>query len=348
MAESAAITVAVDAMSGDHGHEIVVDAVLQALPAHPELVILLVGDESALKASLARRRQTAVPRLEIVHASEVVAMSESPSKALRNKKDSSMRVAIDLVHAGRALACVSAGNTGALMATAKFVLKTLPGVDRPAIISQLPTLSGSTYVLDLGANSECSSQQLFQFACMGSALVTAMAGIERPRVGLLNIGEEELKGNQVIKDAAAMLADFSALNYVGFVEGDGVFLRPVDVVVCDGFVGNVTLKAGEGVAKLVGNFMREEFNRSWQSKLQGLIARSVLRALSRRMDPRRYNGASFVGLRNTVVKSHGSADTIAFRHALEVAVREVGNEVPTRIAALLSSLVPAPPPVSVS
>jgi glycerol-3-phosphate acyltransferase PlsX len=328
---AAPATLAIDAMSGDHGHEVLVEGSLRALQARPDLKLILVGDEVSLRRALRHHRGAAV---EIQPASEVVAMDELPSKALRNKKDSSMRVAINLVKQGRAQAAVSAGNTGALMAIARFVLKTLPGIDRPAIISPLPTVNGATHVLDLGANAECTAEQLVQFAVMGSALVTALHGIERPRVALLNIGEEEIKGNETIKQAAAWLAE-SPLNYTGYIEGDGIFLDPVDVVVCDGFVGNVALKAGEGVAKLVTHFMREEFTRTLPNKLIALIARSVLHRLARRMDPRRYNGASLLGLQGTVIKSHGSADALAFANAIAVAASEVEKDVPARISRLL-------------
>lgn len=329
-------------MGGDHGLRTTIEASLLALDERPDLSLILVGDEVSVRRALQQQRRAKEPRLTIQHASEVVAMDELPSKALRGKKDSSMRVAIDLVKAGRAHAAVSAGNTGALMATAKFVLKTLPGIDRPAIISPLPTVSGATHVLDLGANAECSAEQLFQFAVMGSALVNALHGVERPRVALLNIGEEEMKGNETIKAAAAMISA-STLNYAGFIEGDGIFLHPADVVVCDGFVGNVALKAGEGVAKLVTQFMREEFTRNNLTKAMGLIARSVLRALARRMDPRRYNGASLVGLNGIVIKSHGGADALAFSNAIKVAIREVEHDVPTRISALLGAALASQP-----
>ncbi len=333
------VTLAVDTMSGDHGHPIAVEAALHALEAHPALRLLLVGDEAALVKTLRALKAHAHARIELVHASQVVTMSESPSKALRNKKDSSMRVAIDLVKSGRAQAAVSAGNTGALMGIARFVLKTLPGIDRPAIMSPLPAIGGTTHVLDLGANADCSAEQLFQFAVMGSACVTAMRDIAKPRVALLNIGEEEIKGNDTIKLAASMLAA-STLNYQGFIEGDGIFLRPVDVVVCDGFVGNVMLKSSEGVAKLIGHFMREEFTRNLSTKMVGLVARAVLRTLANRMDPRGYNGASFLGLNGTVIKSHGSADALAFANAIKVAVQEVERDVPARIRNL-AALAPA-------
>lgn len=342
---TAPVLLALDAMSGDHGHRIVVDAALRALDEHPQLSLILVGDEVALAGELAAHRRSQESRIRLQHATQVVAMDELPSKALRGKKDSSMRVAVDLVKSGQAQAAVSAGNTGALMAIAKFVLKTLPGIDRPAIISPMPTVSGATHVLDLGANASCSAEQLFQFAVMGSALVTALHGVERPKVALLNIGEEEIKGNEIIKQAAVLIAG-SKLHYTGFIEGDGIFLHPVDVVVCDGFVGNVALKAGEGVAKLVTHFMREEFTRDWLTKAVALIARSVLRQLARRMDPRRYNGASLVGLNGTVIKSHGGADALAFANAIEVALRAVQNNVPARIASLLAESLGAPPTTS--
>ena len=329
-------------MSGDHGFGVAVEASVRVLAEYPHLNLILVGDEDALRKALRTHHQAEDARLQIQHASELVAMDESPSKALRNKKDSSMRVAVNLVKEKRAQAAVSAGNTGALMAIARFVLKTLPGIDRPALISPLPAIGGVTHVLDLGANADCTAAQLLQFAVMGSALVGALSGIERPRVALLNIGEEEIKGNDNIKAASAMLSA-SSLNYTGYIEGDGIFLNPVDVVVCDGFVGNVALKAGDGVAKLMGHFMREEFTRTLPTKLVGLIARSVLRALAKRMDPRVYNGASFLGLQGTVIKSHGGADALAFANAIKVAIREVEKDVPARISRLLSAAIAAPP-----
>jgi len=335
------VTLAIDALSGDHGHQIAVDASLLALEKFPELRLLLVGDQAALAKSLRAAKAPSHPRIELVHASEVVTMSEPLAKAVR-KKDSSMRVAISLVKDKQAQAAVSAGNTGALMGIARGVLKTLPGIDRPALISPLPTVNGATHVLDLGANADCTPEQLLQFAMMGSALVAALNGIDRPRVALLNIGEEAIKGNDTIKAAAVLLAA-SSLNYVGYIEGDGIFLHPVDVVVCDGFVGNIALKASEGVGKLVGHFMREEFTRNISTKLVGLVARAVLRTLASRMDPRGYNGASFLGLTGTVVKSHGSADAIAFANAIKVAIGEVEHDVPSRIRSLAASTPETPP-----
>jgi len=330
----APVTLAVDAMSGDHGPEVVVSACLQVLERDPTLKLVLVGDDRALRKLLPASYRRAESRVQLRHASERVGMDELPSKALRHKKDASMRVAIDLLKQREVQAVVSAGNTGALMAIAKFVLKTLPGIDRPAIISALPVLGGATHVLDLGANASCTAEQLFQFAVMGTARVRALYGIERPRVALLNIGQEEIKGNETIRKAASLIAA-SNLHYVGFIEGDGIFLNPVDVVVCDGFVGNVALKAGEGVAKLVRHYVREEFGRNFGTQMLGLVARSVLQALSRRMDPRQYNGASLLGLNGTVIKSHGSADAVAFASAIKVARREVDNQLPMRIQTLL-------------
>lgn len=329
-------------MSGDHGHTVTVDAALLALSEIPELKLILVGDEATLAASLAAHKHVDMSRLSIRHSSEIVEMHESPSKALRNKKDSSMRVAINLVKEGEAQAAVSAGNTGALMATARFVLKMLPGIERPAIVSAIPSINGHVHMLDLGANAECDAHQLLQFAVMGSAIVNAVHGIERPTVALLNIGEEEIKGNEIIKEAAGMLAT-SGLNYIGFVEGDGIFLKDVDVVVCDGFVGNIALKTGEGVAKMMKQFMQEEFTRSIFTKAAAAMAMPALKALGKRMDPRHYNGASFAGLNGIVIKSHGSADALAFSNAIHVAVREVKQDVPKKITALLGATLGTEP-----
>lgn len=330
-----AITISLDAMGGDHGHHTVVPAALAALREHPGLKLILVGDQATLEGALREHGAAASQRLCVQHAAQTVAMDESPSKALRAKKDSSMRVALNLVKAGEAQACVSAGNTGALMAIARFVLKMLPGIDRPAIISAMPSLHGHTHMLDMGANVDCEAEQLFQFAVMGSVLATAVAGIDRPRLGLLNIGEEEIKGNEIIKEAARLL-QASSLNYIGYVEGDDIYLGDVDVVVCDGFVGNVALKTSEGLARLVSQFIREEFSRNLMSKAAGVLALPVLKALRARTDPRNYNGSSFIGLQGTVVKSHGSADSLAFQNAIRIAVIEARNAVPERISDLLA------------
>jgi glycerol-3-phosphate acyltransferase PlsX len=268
-------------------------------------------------------------------------MQELPSQALRSKKDSSMRVAINLVKEGAAAACVSAGNTGALMATARYVLKTLPGVERPAIICALPTMRGHTHMLDLGANVDSTPEHLFQFAVMGSVLTSAVNSIERPTVGLLNIGEEEIKGNERVKEAARLFAESGIINYAGFVEGDDIYKGTVDVVVCDGFIGNVALKTSEGVARMITHFLREEFTRSPLTKLIALLAKPVLKGFRHKIDPRRYNGASLIGLQGIVVKSHGSADEVAFANAIKEAVVEVRKNVPQRIGSQLEVLLAA-------
>ena len=332
------LTVALDAMGGDHGPSVVVPAAFRVLAEQPELRLILVGDQSILDKELTRHPSANAKRVSVVHASQQVRMDELPSQALRNKKDSSMRVAIDLVKSGDAHACVSAGNTGALMATARFVLKTLPGIDRPAIISAMPSVTGHTHVLDLGANVESSPQQLFQFAVMGSILVSAVDNIARPTVGLLNIGQEEMKGNESVKEAAQLLAA-SDIHYVGFVEGDDIFRGTANVIVCDGFVGNVSLKSSEGVASMIGFFIRQEFGRSIWTRAIGVIAVPVLRAIRMRIDPREYNGATFVGLRGIVVKSHGGADVVAFSRAISEAVAEIRKNVPERISQHLESLL---------
>ncbi|MEZ5564445.1 MAG: phosphate acyltransferase PlsX [Gammaproteobacteria bacterium] len=257
---------------------------------------------------------------------------------MRKKKDSSMRVAVDLVKNGKAQACVSAGNTGALMATAHFVLKMLPGIERPAIMGRLPTRHGTIYMLDLGANADCTSEQLYQFAVMGSVVARVTEAIDRPRIGLLNIGEEEIKGNDTVKQAAVRLAA-SGLNYVGYVEADAIQDDRADVVVCDGFSGNVALKSMEGTAKLIRHFLEQEFRTGLYGRLAGLVSWPVLNSLGRRLDPRRYNGASLVGLNGIVVKSHGGADSLAFQQAISVARVEAEKRVPDLIRVLLSEQV---------
>ncbi len=334
-------TVAVDAMGGDFGPSVTVPAALELLGKMKTLRILLVGDQSVLEQALEQHDTSHNERLQIVHASQKVEMTDLPSHALRNKKDSSMRVAINLVKEGTAQACVSAGNTGALMATARFVLKTLPGVDRPAICTALPTMKGHVHVLDLGANVDLSPEHLFQFAVMGSELTSAVDGTSAPAVGLLNIGEEEIKGNEAVKEAGRLLAD-SGLNYIGFVEGDDIFKGTADVVVCDGFVGNVMLKSTEGVVKLITHFMRQEFQRNIFTRLAALAAMPVIRRLRARLDHRAYNGASLLGLRHIVIKSHGSADCFSFTNAIREAVLEVEKGVPGKIAARLETLLVNP------
>jgi glycerol-3-phosphate acyltransferase PlsX len=320
-------------MSGDLGAEVVVRAASQALHKHAALRLVIVGDEEALQSHVTRIVGDE-PRLTIAHASEIVEMCDSPVDAMRRKKDSSMRVAINLVKEGKAQACVSAGNTGALMGTAKFVLKMLPGIDRPAIITELPAKGGSLHMLDLGANTLCTAEHLFQFAVMGSIVAADITGIERPRVALLNIGAEDSKGHDTVKDAAAMLSA-STLNYVGFIEGSELFSGRADVVVTDGFTGNVALKTMEGTVGLAAHYLKRAFTRNLFAKFQALLSRSVLQHLAARMDPRKYNGATLVGLNGIVIKSHGSADSYAFEHAIDTAVVEVQNQVPQQIGSLL-------------
>jgi glycerol-3-phosphate acyltransferase PlsX len=325
------VTVAIDCMGGDHGPHVTVPAAVEFLLQSPEASIVLVGMEDAIGRELAARKVKPGPRLRVHGAGEVVAMDESPSAALRGKKDSSMRVAVNLVKDGTADACVSAGNTGALMAISRFVLKTLAGIERPAICSVLPALKGRTYMLDLGANVDCSAEHLLQFAIMGATLASAVEDQARPRVGLLNIGEEEIKGNDVVKQAAELLRD-SELNFIGNVEGNDIYLGTCDVVVCDGFVGNVALKTSEGLAQMLSTYLRDEFKRNILTMLAGLIALPVINHFKNRVDPRRYNGASLLGLRGIVVKSHGSADRLAFRIAIERAVAEARLGVLRQIA----------------
>jgi glycerol-3-phosphate acyltransferase PlsX len=332
--------IALDAMGGDHGPNVVVPAALDVLKRHGDIKLILVGDETTLRRELACAGFSDETRCSIVHASEQVEMHESPARALRGKKDSSMRVAINMVRDGVAGACVSAGNTGALMAIAKFVLKTIPGIDRPAIIASVPSMHGFTHVLDLGANVDCTAEHLRQFAIMGYELVKAVEDIPNPTVGLLNIGEEEIKGNEQVKQAARLIAE-SHINFVGYVEGNDIFTGNVDIVVTDGFVGNVALKTCEGVAKMISQGLKETFTASLLTKIAGLVALPALRVFRKRFDPRQYNGASLLGLRGIVVKSHGNADRIAFARAIEVAVKEIEKAVPDRIGERVADIIAA-------
>jgi glycerol-3-phosphate acyltransferase PlsX len=332
-----AVTIALDAMGGDHGPAVTVPGALAALNRHPDLRLILVGQREVLLDALARHGASETDRLSIRHASEIVGMDEPPAKALRGKKDSSMRVAINLVKSGEAQATVSAGNTGALMATAHFVLKTMTGIDRPAIIAAFPTVHGHVHVLDLGANVDSNPEQLLQFGIMGSLLVGAVEHKEKPRVALLNVGVEDIKGNEVVKKADELFRA-SALNYIGYVEGDGIYHSQVDVIVCDGFVGNIALKTSEGLARMISQFLKEEFMRGVFPKLAALVALPVLKALRRRLDPRQYNGASLVGLNGIVIKSHGGTDVIGFENAIHVAVSEVQNQVSQLIREKVAAL----------
>lgn len=327
-----AVTLAIDCMGGDHGPTVTVPAALDFLVHDPDCAVILVGRQEVLQPLLGNAAARFGARLRVRHASEMVAMDEPLASALRVKKDSSMRVAADLVKSGEADAAISSGNTGALMAISRFVLKTLPGIDRPAIASTLPTIKGHAYVLDLGANVDCQPEHLLQFAIMGAMLFSALEHKERPSIGLLNIGEEAIKGNEVVKQASELLKK-SGLNFYGNVEGDDIFKGTTDVVVCDGFVGNVALKTSEGLAQMVSTFLHEEFGRNLWTKLAAVAALPVLNAFKARLDHRRYNGASLLGLKGIVVKSHGSADVLAFGCALERAAEAARNKLPERIAA---------------
>ena len=331
-------TIALDAMGGDFGPEVVLPAAAHVVKKSSDIDIILVGDEARLRESAKKHHIDLDKHFEIQHASQIVEMHEDPRHAVRKKKDSSMRVAIDMVKAGRAQAMVSAGNTGALMATAKFVLKTLPGIDRPAICTTIPSYGGHTHMLDLGANVDSSAESLFQFAVMGSVLAEAIDNTHEPKVGLLNIGSEDGKGNAQVKEADKLMKD-APFNYVGYVEGDDIYGDKVDVVVCDGFVGNVSLKTMEGVAKMIATMMREEFSRSILSKLAGLIAYPVLSRFKKRVDPRMYNGASMLGLTGIVIKSHGGTDALGFANAIEIALLEVEKFVPDHIRERMEPLL---------
>ena len=318
-------------MGGDHGLSVTVPAALDFLKQVDDARLLLVGQKDAIDQALAKSRTVDSTRIEVRHASEVVAMDDPPATALRSKRDSSMRVAIELVKSGDADACVSAGNTGALMAISRFVLKMQPGIDRPAIATQLPNQTGgTTTMLDLGANVDCEPRHLLQFAVMGAALVTALEGKERPTVGLLNIGEEVIKGNDTVKQAGELLRE-STLDFRGNVEGNDIYEGTTDVVVCDGFVGNIALKTSEGLARMLGGFIREEYKRHVFTRLMALLSLPVLMRFRKRLDHRRYNGASLVGLRGVVIKSHGSADAYAFEFALRRAYDAVRNGLVERI-----------------
>jgi glycerol-3-phosphate acyltransferase PlsX len=329
-------TIAIDCMGGDHGPSVTVPAAFAFLRGHPEAHVILVGLENVLAPLLAAAPDLA-ERARIHHASEVVAMDESPTLALKNKKNSSMRVALNLVKEGAAQASVSAGNTGALMAMSRFVLKMLPTIDRPALCPVMPTVNGHVYMLDLGANVDCSAEQLLEFGVMGAMLASALDHKDAPSVGLLNIGSEDIKGNEVVKQAAELLKT-SGLNFIGNVEGDGIFKGHADVIVCDGFVGNVTLKASEGLAQMLAHSLKEEFSRNIFTKFAALLALAVLKKFKARFDPRQYNGASLLGLKGLSIKSHGSADVYAFGQAIARAFDAASNNVVERISTRLAEL----------
>jgi phosphate acyltransferase len=338
------IKISIDCMGGDHGPSVTIPAAISFVNSEPDAELILVGLEDVIRAELKKHHADAHPRLSVQHASEQVTMDDPLEVALRRKKDSSMRVAIEQVKDGRAQACVSAGNTGALMAVSRYVLKTMAGVDRPAICSVMPNQkNGPTYMLDLGANVDCEPHHLHQFAIMGSVLVAAMENIARPTIGLLNVGTEDIKGNEVVKATSKLLqADHErgALNFYGNVEGNDIFKGTTDIVVCDGFVGNVTLKAIEGVARLFADTLRTEFKRNWLSMLGALLGMGALKAVRNRVNPSRYNGASLLGLRGLVFKSHGSADAFSFEWAIRRAYDAAKNDVLAHLATMIAELMP--------
>ncbi|KAF3983085.1 MAG: phosphate acyltransferase PlsX [Methylococcales symbiont of Hymedesmia sp. n. MRB-2018] len=331
-------TIAIDAMGGDFGPEVTIPASLECLKANPKLKLILVGNETILNELLVQNQNEFADRLLVHHASQQVEMDEKPQHALKRKKDSSMRVAINLVRDREADACVSAGNTGALMATARFVLKMIPGIDRPAIISALPSTFGHTHILDLGANVDCTAEHLYQFAIMGEEVVKAVENVEFPKIGLLNIGEEDTKGNEQVK-AASVLLEASELNYIGYVEGNSINAGSVkvDLIVTDGFVGNVALKSIEGAAKMFVTKLKEAFEKNIFTKIAAIIALPVLKAFKASIDPRVFNGASLIGLRGLVIKSHGGADQLAFKCAIQLAEIEITKDVTSKINAKVAA-----------
>jgi glycerol-3-phosphate acyltransferase PlsX len=332
------LTLAIDAMGGDIGATAIVPAVLEVLAEQKDVQCILVGQQNVLDQLWLQQGKPFTDRLRIHHAEQVVEMGERAQDALRKKKDSSMRVAIDLVKEGVAHGCVSAGNTGALMATARFVLKTIQGIDRPAILFRIPSHHGHTHMLDLGANADCSPEHLLQFALMGSVIASDLSEVARPRVGLLNIGAEDIKGNELVQQAHKLLQNTS-LNYIGFIEGNDIFGGDVDVVVTDGFTGNVALKTMEGLVSMLGSTLKTEYTRTPLRRLGALASLPVINAVKRRFDPRQHNGASMVGLNGVVIKSHGNADAFSFAHAIRVAIVEARKGVPSQVGRLLESQV---------
>lgn len=337
---SSHLTIALDIMGGDHGPLVILPAALKALQTHSHLKFIFCGDQTTVESFFSDLDPTLTTRFEIVHCSENVRMDEKPTAALRNKKQSSMRKMLELVESGQADACVSAGNTGALLAMAFYVLKTLPGIDRPALISSLPT-SGrdKVYLLDLGANVNCDSETLFQYAVMGAVQAEQVAGITAPRVALLNVGEEQIKGNDQVKYAGQLLEQAQDINYIGFVEGNDIFSHAADVIVTDGFVGNIAMKSCEGLAKLFIDQVKQASQKNWLSKILAKIALPLFQKIYKRVNPDQYNGASLIGLRGIVVKSHGNASTEAFLYAINEAIHEVDRQVPTKIKDKIESVL---------
>lgn len=328
---TAQVSIAVDAMGGDFGPRITVPAAFSCLPSNPGLTLTFTGDQAAINAALPANASDFQNRYQIVHTASVVEMDEQPASALRSKKDSSMALAIKLVKAGQVKACVSAGNTGALMALGRALLGTHEGIDRPAFISEIPTLHGHCHVLDLGANLDCTPRQLYQFALMGSIVSQAVDNCARPRVGLLNVGHEAMKGNELVRETAELLGNQDHLNYIGFVEGSDIFSNQADVIVCDGFVGNVALKTSEGLAKMIRQMLIKAMKQNLWTRLVGLMIRPTFKKLSKQIDPKNRNGASLLGLEGIVIKSHGNADQSSFCQAIIRAIREVETDVPQLI-----------------
>lgn len=334
------LTIALDIMGGDHGPHVTLPAAVKSLEHFPNLHVILCGDENIIGDVISPLPTVLSSRVEIQHCSQHVSMEERPTHALRNKKDSSMRRALERVESGDADACVSAGNTGALLAMAYYVLKTLPGIDRPALVSTLPTEDNhKLFILDLGANVNCDSETLFQYAVMGSVLAEEVAGVKYPRVALLNVGEEQIKGNDQVKFTAQLLQDTPGINYTGFVEGNDIFTNCADVVVADGFVGNIALKACEGLAKLVVEEAKRVSNKNVLTKILARVALPLLRKIYLRVNPDQYNGASLIGLRGIVVKSHGNASSDAFLYAIKEAMQEVQRQVPKKIKDKIESVL---------
>ncbi|MGH1461734.1 MAG: phosphate acyltransferase PlsX [Neptuniibacter sp.] len=324
-------TIAVDVMGGDFGPRVTVPATLSALKRFPHLSAKLVGHKESITPYLNRLTADVACRVEIVHATDVISMSDKPSLAIRNGKETSMYKALELVSEHKAQACISAGNTGALMVLGRYILRTLPGIDRPAIISAVPTVSKHCYMLDLGANVDCSAEHLLQFAIMGSVMTSAVEKLTEPRVGLLNIGQEEVKGNEQVKLASRLIEERGGLNYIGYIEGDDLYAGRADVVVCDGFVGNIALKSSEGLARLISRKFRLSFKKGIYRRILAMIASPVLNELNSQLDPSRRNGASLLGLQGIVIKSHGSANCKCFGFALDQAVAEIEQDVPRKI-----------------
>lgn len=331
-------SIAIDAMSGDYGIDVTLPAALNILAKHKNVYLILVGQEEAIMTGLQKLGVALSDRLRFVPASERVEMDDQPAHALRSKRDSSMRIAIEQVKNGDADACVSSGNTGALVAISRYILRTLLGIDRPAITTTIPTAVGHTYALDLGANIDCKAEQLVQFAVMGSALAIAVDNLNEPRIGLLNIGQESNKGNEVIKEADRQLQS-SVLNYIGYIEADQIYQGDVDVVVTDGFTGNVALKAMEGTARFIASEFKLAFRKNPWVRIAGQMAMPVMKSVQKRIDPRQYNGASILGLQGVVIKSHGGADVVAFQKALEAAYVEASKKVPQLIDNQLGTLL---------